>query len=136
MIKNPKVGDWIFHEFKLKVVEDINSSGEINSVSDGYFITGGAIGNHLCFPLNKRVKDISERFDRLYNRIYSEGERLLSFPSIHNLFVNMWVEMCNEKDDDEKYIKNIEVIEKIAQEIIDNIKDVRNIRIKNVQIFK
>ena len=93
-----KEGDWLFYEFRLVKVKEIENSHI--TVSTGWIEMGNISADH-CFPLTLSNKIISDQFDDLYQKLH-KNYRNLNWPDIRRWMANKWAEACavseNEKE--------------------------------------
>jgi hypothetical protein len=101
MIEKAKKGDWVFCEYKLQRVTDVED-GRITGVSDGYMSTGGHSLNEECFSMNIDIKRISDGVKYWSDKIHGLKCGGLNHPDIHRELLRRWVEICDNKDNEEK----------------------------------
>lgn len=106
IVKRPKFqkGDWVFCYFSLHIIKETKED-RITSVSDGFIEMGSRDLSDLCFPLEMKVKQISDNFQAARERLHREGLRSLNFPDIMRWMEQKWASACrlraNDKDVDE-----------------------------------
>ena len=96
-----KQGDWCFYKFKLVQILDVVEN-RITSVSDGSIISDGYDLSSECYPLDMKVKQISDTVNSWYNDFHREGNNAINYPDLTRELVRRWVEMCEFRDDDKK----------------------------------
>lgn len=85
------VGDWVFFDYKLGQITEINERGWW-SVSDGCGETSGARLSERCFPLDLQGQRLSDYFQYYTGKIREkEGSINLNWPDIHEKSVQNWV---------------------------------------------
>jgi len=129
-----KVGDWVFCEFKLQQIEQVED-GRIVDVSDGYFSHGAYSLNDRCFPITLQNKMLSEYVASCSDRLHKEGNNSLNYPDIHNWLVNRWVDLCKTvvEDVSQKLRKDIGVF---TNTILNRCKELREETYEGVKIFR
>ncbi len=85
-----KVGQWVFAQHKLKVVEELGPNGNVSSLSDGYCRSGSNDFDDECFALDKRGKLVSDAYESVYNRIHATKCNSLNYPAICSWFEEEW----------------------------------------------
>ena len=88
-----KIGDKCYWEFKFGEVVKAED-GTVTELSDGCLHMSGRGMNDLMQPNTKRIKKISEEFEKYYDKI-NHGNCGLNHPSLHRWFVIKWVDTCN-----------------------------------------
>lgn len=118
MKTNWKVGDWCFSEFELKQIKDIRERSDgvaITQLSDGFFGHSGYFLNGVCYPMDLKVKMISEHYKRCEDKLQAINDEDIipkgSFSNIYRLLVNKWCNCCDDKDDNEKLQKHYSDLE-------------------------
>lgn len=128
-----KLGDWIFCEFKLQTIEEVED-GNITSVSDGWFTHGGNCLNDRCFPINKRNNNISKTITLLDNEI-CRIKLNLNIPDIHHKFIGFWVKACAEEDD-KKMNEILDQAKNFSKKICEKVKGFGYEIIDGVRLFR
>lgn len=93
-----KVGDWVFCEFQLSQIDEIED-GRVTNISTGYIEMGSNDLNDRCFPLTKDMLRISGEFEFASKRIHREGHAGLNYPDIKRWMVDHWAATCRHVDD-------------------------------------
>lgn len=130
-----KVGDWVFCEFELQIIKEIKD-GRITSVSDGHFGLSSHSLNDRCFPLEMRVKVISDYFDYHYNKIDNSSRNGLNYPDINRHFVDKWVETCTNREDVALLNKGMEEIAEFTNAVLDRCGALKNETVGGVNLFR
>lgn len=112
------VGDWVFFEFKLGQVKEVEG-GRVCAVSDGYGTTGSHSLDDLCFPLSMEVKRISGEYEHWSSKLHREGSAGLNYPDIHRWLVEQWVACCHHLDDREYVVSSYEELRRFCQELLE-----------------
>lgn len=135
MSTNFKVGDWIFCEYKLHVIEEMEGE-TIKAVADGYIIHSSYSLNDRCFPLNKEIKRISEHFEQAYTKIHELSIRGLNFPDIHRWLVKKWCEACNNKDDNTIVTACMNELNDFTDNTIERCKILKEERVGDIKLMR
>jgi hypothetical protein len=91
------VGDFGYFDFNLVEVKRIEN-GILKEVSDGMFSTYGNLSDGY-FPVSLRIKNISEIFMKLSNKIHENHFPSLNYPDIHRYLVSQWIDACNTNNE-------------------------------------
>lgn len=134
MLTNPKIGDWCFKEFKLSQIKEIEK-GRITSTSDGYFVSSSWDLNDRCFPLDLEVLRSSSEVEYWSDKLHACKQKL-NYPDINRKLVEIWVEMCENKDNVEKLKASYEKVRNFAQAVIDKSNALKENVVEGVSIFK
>lgn len=130
-----KVKDFCFCEYKLQEIKKV-TKGHIQEVCDGYFSLSSGSLNNVCFPVNLRIKRISDEFAMYSNKIHKLNYNTLNYPDIHRYLVREWVKTCEHKDKDE-YIKNMfDKLNKFYNTIREEIAKQSEATFEGVRLFK
>ena len=129
-----KVGDWLFCEFKLQQVTRVEGS-QITEVSDGNFCHSSNGLNAQCFPLEMKVKLISDSFKYWSAKLHKEGNRSLNYPDIHCWLVDKWANTCEHRGDDVYVEKSISELNRWAGEILQRCNELKYVVLEGVKIF-
>ena len=96
-----KKGEWCFCEFILQQVTETNKD-RITEVSDGYFTHGGHDLSDRCYPMEMRVKIISDDVNYWRNEFHRLKNNSLNHPDLNRKLIDMWVDMCENRNNQEK----------------------------------
>jgi hypothetical protein len=129
-----RVGDWLFCEFNLQQIKEMRGNN-ITTVTDGFFSLSSSSLNDRCFPLEKRVKVISDGFDEWSKRIHREGHRSLNFPAINQWLIKKWRELCLARDDDDVLEKGIREVDEWCSNLLSRSKELLSETIGGIKMF-
>jgi hypothetical protein len=129
------VGDWIYCEFKLQQIKKMREE-EITEVTDGHFTLGSHSLNDVCFPLDIKVKCVSDNFEYWNRRLHGETHLNLNFPDIHRWLVGKWVLICESREDDTALNSGMNELEKWATEIINRCRELKQEMIGGIRLFR
>jgi hypothetical protein len=134
-MKEPKfkIGDWCFYEFKLVQIEDTEEN-RITAVSDGYVTRRSYDLSDRCYPMEMKVKLISD--DVYYWSKQFQLVKNLNHPDIHRKLVEIWVDMCENKNDDAKLKVLYERLNAFSETIMKKVKDLSLEEVEGVKIFR
>lgn len=132
---NFKKGDWCYCQFKLQQIMETTDS-RITEVSDGYFRTGSHDHSDECFPVTMDVKRISDDVEYWYKEFHNLKNNALNHPDLHRKLVEMWVEMCLNKDDEKKLKELYVKLNTFGKAIVDKIHDLNYEEINGVRLFR
>lgn len=125
-----KEGDWLYHNFKLKIVRKRSKYGM--DVSDGYIVTCG-IADEDCFPMSMEVKMISDIFE--ISRRQLDNTPSLNMPLVRGYFENHWIYACHNKDNPEITRKETDNILAFVREILEKVEEFKKTEIKGMRVF-
>jgi len=130
-----KVGDWCFFEFELYQIQECNEE-IVGEVTNGCVACSGKDLSDRCFPLDLRIKVISEEFYLYSDKIHKLNYNSLNIPDIHRYMVNLWVDTCNHKDNNEFIKNNYSILKNLYNKITESIDNVSKNTFDNVMLFK
>jgi hypothetical protein len=130
-----KRGDWVFCAFKLQQVEETEED-RITGVSDGFVNHGGHDLSKLCFPVEMKIKGISDNFAAAKGRLRSEGLPNLNFPDIQRWLEIKWATACQNKDDEKTVNAAIQDLDLFVREILIKCRDIRQESVDGVYLIR
>jgi len=133
MIENFKVGDEIYEEFKLKEIREVRD-GIIWSLHDKYFISSGNYSPSQCFPVEDKVKSLSETFENWSHELHQLNAQL-NYPKIRGYLNNRWIDACDARTDDEKCFNIMQSVSAFIETIKYHVESQKQIVVHGVNIF-
>lgn len=131
-----KTGDWIFNEFELKQIVEMEGD-RITSVSSGAFRLSGNSLNDVSFPLDLNIKLISNEYEHIKDKLYKDTQRVnINWPDISRWFVSHWAETCQKPTNREWIQKRYQQLYKFADGIREKVEDARQGEVSGVSIFR
>lgn len=132
-----KTGDWVFCEFKLQQITEMKE-GRVTGVSTGYISMGSYDLRDRIFPMTKRIKVISEEFERSYSKLHDNSGTLnLNFPDFNRWYIEKWVETCKDSENDEYVGKKYDELYKFERTVLDQIKTLQNdLEVEGIPFFR
>lgn len=129
-----KESDWCFCEFKLSQIKRVETNG-IVEVSDGHFTMSGQLADR-CFPLDMRVKTISDSVKYWSDEIHNLKNNALNYPDIHQELIKYWVEMCESRNDDNRLKFLYDKLDKFGTALKQRIHDLQYEEVEGVRLFR
>jgi hypothetical protein len=130
-----KQGDWCFCEFALQqVMETVEN--RITSVSDGSFRHGGSDLSDRCFPLELRVKKISDNVAYWSKEFHSLKNNALNYPDLNRELIRRWVELCENRYDDNRVQELHDQLSSFCNSVIQNVKDLSFKEVEGIRLFR
>jgi hypothetical protein len=131
-----EINGWCFFEFELSQIMK-TEKGDITEVSNGYIRTStGTSFNDRCFPLDLKVKYISDIYSNWSHKLHKQGIPSLNFPDIHRWLVTHWVQTCEVKDSDDKVNKRFEELEVFADGLLEKSRMLKNEDFMGIRLFR
>jgi hypothetical protein len=131
---NFKVGDWCFCEFKLQQIKRMEDD-EIMGVTDGFFEHGGHLTDR-CFPMDMDIKRISNDVEYWHNEFHKLKNNALNHPDLNWKLIDMWVEMCNNRNDEKKLKELYEKLNAFGDAIVKKVRDFSLEEVDGIKIFR
>lgn len=132
---NFKENDWVFCNFKLQQIKTIKD-GRIRNVTDGDFIYGGFDLSNECFPVETKVKEISDFVNSLYNKLHAIKFNALNYPDIVRELESKWVDMCNNRDNTEVCNQLSNNLSVFVNTVLDEVNKVKQIEINGIKLIR
>lgn len=132
-----KKGDWVFCEFELSQIKEVDDNANITDVSNGSIRTGGRDLNSKCYPLDLKVKVLSEHVKDWSDRLHDLECNSLNYPDIHKKLVQKWCEMCDNREDQDKMREKMNELDEFCRTIVDKVNnELRQEEVGDVKLFK
>jgi len=130
-----KKGEWCFCEFKLQQVTETNED-RITSVSDGYFSHGSSDLSDRCYPMEMRVKIISDDVNYWRNQFHQLNHNSLNHPDLNRELIDMWVNMCENRNNDEVLKELYEKLNTFGQTVVSKVQELKHDTVGGVKLFR
>jgi hypothetical protein len=136
-MKEPKFkkDEWCFCEFKLQRIIKTDED-RITSVGDGFFETGSCDISDRCYPMEVEVKRISDEvayWSKTFHELKNNG---LNHPDLNRKLIEMWCEMCDNRNDETKLKELYENLSKFGNAIVRKVRDLNFEEIDGVRLFR
>lgn len=130
----PKVGDWVYSDFKLYQVFEIE--GDIVRLANGIILTSFNTAAHPIFPLTIETKTKSEFVASQIQKIRnSEGGLNINWPRIIGAYSEYWIKLCSEIDTSKENVI-YDKISQITRGLVNKIEHVKNIETEIGKLFR
>ena len=114
-----KIGDWVYCDFELSRIEKMEGY-RVTEVTTGAIRHAGHDLTSQCFPLELRIKVISEEYDFYSHKLHSEGLPGLNYPDFHRWLVSHWVGTCSGTVTNDFYVsKRYKELHNFCMQILD-----------------
>lgn len=130
-----KKGDWCFCEFALRQVTETQDD-RITEVSDGMCILGSHDLTDVCYPLEMKIKQISDNVAYWEDKFHELKNNALNHPGLNRELIKRWVELCDNRHDQQKLDKLYKSLYKFGSAVIRKIEDLRHEEIDGVNLFR
>ncbi len=130
-----KKGEWCFCEFILQQVKETEGD-RITEVSDGYFSHGGRDLSDRCYPMEMRVKIISDDVNYWHNQFHALKHNSLNHPDLNRKLIDMWVDMCENRNNQEKLSELYEKLNAFGQSVVNKVQEIKSETTEGVRIFR
>jgi len=129
-----KTGDWCFFEFKLHQIKKMEGSN-ISEVSSGTIRTSGSDLSDRCYPLEMNIKIISESVSFWSKRFHQERIGL-NHPDLHRELVRRWVELCDNKDNDDHLKELYEKLSQFGNSVLQKVNDLNFEEVEGIKLLR
>lgn len=131
---NFKVKDFCFCEFTLQQIKEIKEN-RITSVSDGVCSMSSHDLSDRCFPLDLKIKRISDTVAYYSNKFHALKNNSINYPDLNRELIKRWVNMCNCTDDKELQ-KLYDSLGSFCNSVIEAVENLNFIQIEGVNIIR
>lgn len=128
-------GDWVYCEFKLQKIKEVAEDGCVKEVTTGYISHSSSDLRDRIFPLEIKVKLISENFSCISDRLHKLRANL-NYPDINRYLIQQWVEACENRDNTEKIEKIYNTVNLFEEKIRDVVSEATDVRVHGVSIYR
>lgn len=130
----PKVGDWVYSDFKLFKVIEIE--GDLLRLANGMVSTSLNLTVHPIFPLTIETKTKSEFVASKIQEIRNaEGRLNINWPRIIGAYSEYWIKLCSEIDNSKENVI-YDKISQITRGLVNKIEFVKNIETEIGKLFR
>lgn len=135
--QDPKIkkGEWCFCEFELSQIVKTQEN-RITERTNGYISHSGHDLSDRCFPLDVKIKRISEEVEYWSKAFHSLKTNSLNHPDLHRELVSRWAMMCENKDNEDEVNSLFESLRKFGQAVLDKVNEAKGQIVEGVSIFK
>jgi len=130
-----KKGEWCFCEFKLQQVMETEEN-RITGVSDGMFRLGSQDLTDRCYPIEMKIKQISDTVSYCSDEFHKLKNNSLNHPDLNRELIKRWVEMCENKDDKEKLDELCTKLHSFRESVINKVRDLNFEEVEGVSLFR
>lgn len=130
-----KVGDWVFFDFELHQITRMDGD-RVTGVTNGFLKGASNSFSDRVFPLDLRIKVISDNFLGQKEKLMAIRGANLNFPDIVRWLSSKWADTCREKDNTEVVNTAIRELDAFAREIRDACESLGDTEIGGVRIFR
>lgn len=137
-MKEPKfkVGEWCFCEFELKQIKSTEDD-RITCVTDGFFSHSGHDLSDRCYPIEMKIKISSDEIKTWYRHIRNEaGNANINYPDINNKLIELWIDLCENRYDDERYNISWEKVQAFGNALQKKLRDMKYEEVDGIQILR
>lgn len=130
-----KVGDWVFHEFRLQQVTEVKNDYNHPfpyELSDGYFIHGAT--EEDVFPLSLEGKLAADYYRGKYDHLHKIGPTL-NWPDLNRKICELFEATMQSFPDKVKTKVSYDTAEQFFRQIEDAIETSKNVVIGGVKLF-
>ena len=134
MSKNFQVGQWVFCEFKLQQIKNMED-GRVTEVTDGILTHSSRDLTDRCFSLSIRIKRISDEVAHYMDKFHTIKVPGLNFPDLSREMVSRWVDMCETTNDADLRIM-YDSLSAFSKDIHKKINGLQNEQVGSFKLFR
>jgi len=113
-----KINDWCYCNFKLQLITKLSDDGNVVETTDGYNRYQGNNIKYSIFPLDMKIKLISETYEIEYKRLQNLKCDDQYKQRIYIFFIKNWAEACELKDNVDELQLNYKNLMNVVDEIL------------------
>jgi len=130
-----KKNDWCFSNFELCQIVEMED-GHISSVTTGSIRKSGWYLDDSCFPLDIRIKNISDTVHYYYKKLHELNRVNLNYPDIVRWLEAKWADLCRHKDDDKFIQKGYDEIQKFYRDIETSVSSIQEVQVNGISLIR
>lgn len=130
-----KQGEWCFCEFALQQVMETEEN-RITGVSDGMFRHGGYDLSDRCYPLEMKVKQISDTVAYWSKEFHALKNNALNHPDLNRELIRRWVELCDNRDNENRLKELYDKLSEFGNSVIRRVRDLNFEEVEGVSLFR
>jgi len=133
-MKNFKVNDWCFCEFKLQQILSMKD-GKVTEVSDGAFRMSGNDLTDRCYPVDMKIKQCSDTVAYWSHKLHELKHNSLNHPDLNRELISRWVEICENINDGQATKILYEKLDSFGRAVVSRVQDLKYEEIEGVRLF-
>lgn len=130
-----KKEDWCFCEFKLQQIMETEED-RITSVSDGMFRLGSSDLSDRCYPLEMKVKQISDTVAYWSREFHNLENNSLNHPGLNRELIRRWVELCDNREDENRLEKLYAKLSEFGNSVLRKVKGLEFEEVDGLRLFR
>lgn len=130
-----KQGEWCFCEFVLQQVTETDEN-RITEVSDGMFNHGGYDLSYMCYPLEMKVKQISDTVAYWSKEFHALKNNALNHPDLNRELIRRWVELCDNRENENRLKELYDKLSKFGNSVVRSVRDLNFEEVEGVSLFR
>jgi hypothetical protein len=130
-----KQGDWCFCEFALQQVMETEEN-RITGVSDGMFRHGAHDLSDRCYPLEMKVKQISDTVAYWSKEFHALKNNALNHPDLNRELIRRWVELCDNRENDNRIKELYDKLSEFGNSVIRMVRDLNFEEVEGISLFR
>ena len=130
-----KKEDWCFCEFKLQQIMETEEN-RITGVSDGMFRLGSSDLSDRCYPLEMKVKQISDTVAYWSTEFHRLKNNSLNHPDLNRELIRRWVELCDNREDENRLKELYDKLSEFGNSVLRKVRDLNFEEVEGVSLFR
>ena len=130
-----KQGEWCFCEFALQQVMETEGN-RITAVSDGMFRLDGHDLSDRCYPLEMKVKQISDTVAYWSKEFHALKNNALNHPDLNRELIRRWVELCDNRENENRLKELYDKLSEFGNSVIRRVRDLKFEEVEGVSLFR
>ena len=130
-----KQGEWCFCEFALQQVMETEEN-RITGVSDGMFRHSGHDLSDMCYPLEMKVKQISDTVAYWSKEFHALKNNALNHPDLNRELIRRWVELCDNRENENRLKELYDKLSEFGNSVIRRVRDLNFEEVEGVSLFR
>jgi len=135
MNKTFKVGDWVFCEFVLQQIKEMNGD-KVTGVEDGNFSMSYSDLNDRCFHLSLPIKRISDAVNYWSKKLHEIKNNSVNHPDLNRELIRRWAVMCQNSEDENAAKAGLESLRKFCENVVSMFDGLADMRVDGIPLIR
>lgn len=132
------VGDWVFFEHELMIVEEVTDSGAGScTLSSGTHSVGCHNAGERCRPLTKTQKQIADGYHAVRMELHRvDGSHHINFPDVCRWIEHEWLSASEDGRDDKSIRDHFNRLYEFKNNVLKKLQDLRFEEVMGVRVLR
>lgn len=130
-----KQGEWCFCEFALQQVMETEDN-RITGVSDGMVRHSGYDLSDICYPLEMKVKQISDTVAYWSKEFHALKNNALNHPDLNRELIRRWIELCDNRENENRLKELYDKLSEFGNSVVRRVRDLNFEEVEGISLLR